>query len=352
LPRRTARPLPDIGPDTGPDTGPDAPEPFGDLAARLRAGEIAALARAITLIESTRPDHRERADGLLEHLLAAPAPATLRIGISGAPGVGKSTLIERLGLYAIGRGHKVAVLAIDPSSKRSGGAILGDKTRMPDLARHERAFIRPSASGGLLGGVARRTAEAVIAVEAAGFDLVIVETVGVGQSETAVADLVDLFCLVLQPAGGDELQGIKKGVVELADLLLVNKADGELTAAATRAAADYHAALQLLRPANPRWHPPVLQCSALEGTGLDALWQTIERFRALMTESGALTARRSAQARGRMWAEIGDTLLDRVRADRGVAALLPSLEEVVAAGRLAPGTAARRVLDRLFGGPT
>jgi LAO/AO transport system kinase len=341
LPRRTARPVS--------DTGPDAREPVEDLAARLRGGEIAALARAITLIESTRPDHRGRADALLERLLAAPAPIALRIGISGAPGVGKSTLIERLGLYAIARGHRVAVLAIDPSSKRSGGAILGDKTRMPELARHPQAFIRPSASGGLLGGVARRTADAVVAVEAAGFDLVIVETVGVGQSETAVADLVDLFCLMLQPAGGDELQGIKKGVVELADLLLVNKADGELVAAASRAAADYQAALQLLRPANPRWRPPVLQCSALEGTGLDGLWQTIERFRALTTASGDLAARRSAQARGRMWAEIGDSLLDRVRADRAAAALLPGLEAEVAAGRLAPGTAARRVLDQLFG---
>jgi len=335
LPRRTASPA--------------ASASSEDLVAPLRAGDIAALARAITLLESTRADHRRRADALLEHLLAAPPPATLRLGISGAPGVGKSTLIERLGLFAIARGHKVAVLAIDPSSKRTGGSILGDKTRMPELARHDRAFIRPSASGGLLGGVARRTADAVTAVEAAGFDLVIVETVGVGQSETAVADLVDLFCLVLQPGGGDELQGIKKGVVELADLLLVNKADGELAAAATRAAADYQAALQLLRPANPRWRPPVLQCSALEGTGLDGLWQTIERFRATMTESGDLTTRRSAQARARMWDEIGDALLDRARHDPGVAALLPGLEIEVAGGRLAPGTAARRVLDRLFG---
>jgi LAO/AO transport system kinase len=339
LPRRTARP------------DPAAPDALDDLAARLRAGDIAALARAITVLESTRPDHRDRADALLAELLAAAAPIGLRLGISGAPGVGKSTLIERLGLHAIAHGHKVAVLAIDPSSKRSGGAILGDKTRMPELARHPRAFIRPSASGGLLGGVARRTAEAVIAVEAAGFDLVIVETVGVGQSETAVADLVDLFCLVLQPAGGDELQGIKKGVVELADLLLVNKADGELKAAATRAAADYQAALQLLRPANPRWRPPVLQCSALEGTGIEALWLTIARFRAEMTASGDLAARRSAQARGRMWAEIGDALLERARADARVAALLPGLETEVAAGRLAPGSAARQVLDMLFDGP-
>src|SRR5579862_2425518 len=214
------------------DAGLDA------LAASVRAGDIAALARAITLIESTRADHRARADALLERLLAhaGDAPvASLRLGISGAPGVGKSTLIERLGLHAIDLGHRVAVLAIDPSSRRSGGSILGDKTRMPELARHPRAFIRPSASGGVLGGVARRTAEAVIAVEAAGFDAVIVETVGVGQSETAVADMVDLFCLMLQPGGGDELQGIKKGVVELADLLVINKADGELKPAAVRA---------------------------------------------------------------------------------------------------------------------
>jgi len=335
--RRTARP------------DPATLEPIDRFVARLRTGDIGALARAITLLESTRADHRGRADALLAELLAAAPSGGLRLGISGAPGVGKSTLIERLGLHAIGQGHQVAVLAIDPSSKRSGGAILGDKTRMPELARHPRAFIRPSASGGLLGGVARRTAEAVIAVEAAGFDLVIVETVGVGQSETAVADLVDLFCLVLQPAGGDELQGIKKGVVELADLLLVNKADGELKAAATRAAADYQAALALLRPANPRWRPPVLQCSALEGTGIDGLWQTIVRFRTEMTASGDLAARRSTQARGRMWAEIGDALLERARADGRVAALLPGLEAEVAAGRLAPGSAARRVLEALFG---
>lgn len=326
-----------------------ASEPTDDLATRLRAGDIAALARAITVVESTRADHRGQADALLADLLAKPPATSLRLGISGAPGVGKSTLIERLGLYAIAQGHKVAVLAIDPSSKRTGGAILGDKTRMPELARHPKAFIRPSASGGLLGGVARRTAEAVIAVEAAGFDLVIVETVGVGQSETAVADLTDLFCLMLQPAGGDELQGIKKGAVELADLLLVNKADGELIAAASRAAADYQAALQLLRPTNPRWRPPVLQCSALQGTGIDTLWQTIERYRAEMTASGDLATRRSAQARARLWAEIGDTLLERARADDRVAALLPSLEADVAAGRLAPGSAARRVLDALFG---
>ena len=322
-----------------------------DRATRLLAGDRAALARAITLVESTREDHRREAEALIERVLPA-SGKSIRLGISGSPGVGKSTFIEAFGQKIIAADHKVAVLAVDPSSRRTGGSILGDKTRMQELSRAPEAFIRPSPTSGTLGGVARRTREAIVLCEAAGFDIVLVETVGVGQSETAVADMVDLFCLLLSPAAGDELQGIKKGVVELADLLLVNKADGELTAAATRAAADYHAALQLLRPANPRWHPPVLQCSALEGTGLDALWQTIERFRALMTESGALTARRSAQARGRMWAEIGDTLLDRVRADRGVAALLPSLEEVVAAGRLAPGTAARRVLDRLFGGPT
>jgi LAO/AO transport system kinase len=337
LPRRTARSAP--RPDDALET----------LAGGVRAGDIAALARAITLIESTRADHRARADALLERLLgASAAPASLRIGISGAPGVGKSTLIERLGLHVIGAGHRVAVLAIDPSSKRSGGAILGDKTRMPELARHPRAFIRPSPSGGVLGGVARRTAEAVIAVEAAGFDVVIVETVGVGQSETAVADMVDLFCLMLQPGGGDELQGLKKGVVELADLLVINKADGDLQAAATRAAADYHAALGLLRPANPRWQPAVLQCSATEGTGIAELCQTMARYRDVMGASGDLAARRRAQTRARLWAEVGDALLARARAERAVAALIPGLEAEVAAGRLTPGTAARRLLDRLF----
>ena len=348
LPRRTSRTAAHRAAPAA--AGADAK--LDTLVAAVRNGDIAALARAITLIESTRSDHRDRADALLERLLAhaGGAPmASLRLGISGAPGVGKSTLIERLGLHVIGLGHRVAVLAIDPSSRRSGGSILGDKTRMPELARHPRAFIRPSASGGVLGGVGRRTAEAVIAVEAAGFDAVIVETVGVGQSETAVADMVDLFCLMLQPGGGDELQGIKKGVVELADLLVINKADGELKQAAVRAAADYHAALQLLRPANPRWQPPVLQCSALEGTGIAELWQTAQRYRDIMAASGDLVARRSAQARARLWAEVGDALLERARGEPAVAVLVPGLEAEVAAGRMTPGTAARRLLDRLFG---
>ncbi len=227
-----------------------------DLAESVIAGDRRALARAITLIESTRADHRAEAAALLDKLLPA-AGKSIRLGISGAPGVGKSTFIEAFGLHVIGQGHRVAVLAVDPSSKIGGGSILGDKTRMTDLATEERAFIRPSPAGGTLGGVARRTRESITAVEGAGFDVVVVETVGVGQSETAVADMVDMFVLMLQPGGGDDLQGMKRGIVELADLILVNKSDGELAAAAGRTAADYRHALHLLRAPTPGWTPVV-----------------------------------------------------------------------------------------------
>ncbi|MBT5373864.1 MAG: methylmalonyl Co-A mutase-associated GTPase MeaB, partial [Rhodospirillaceae bacterium] len=230
------------------------------LAGSVLKGDRRALARAITLIESTRPDHRRQSEILMGHLLPH-AGKSVRIGISGVPGVGKSTFIETFGLHVIGQGHKVAVLAVDPSSKRSGGSILGDKTRMTGLSQSKDAFIRPSPSGGALGGVAARTREALLACEAAGFDVVFVETVGVGQSETAVADMVDTFLLLLLPSGGDELQGIKKGIMEIADLLAVNKADGDLIKAAGRTASDYGNAVRLIRPAYAEWQPRVQTCS-------------------------------------------------------------------------------------------
>lgn len=324
-----------------------APLEVQKLAAALRAGDRRALARAITLVESTRADHRAQA----EELLAAILPATgksMRLGISGAPGVGKSTFIEAFGLAVIGAGHRVAVLAVDPSSKRGGGSILGDKTRMAELARREAAFIRPSPAGRTLGGVARRTREAILVAEAAGFDVVIVETVGVGQSETAVADMVDLFLLLLAPGGGDDLQGIKKGIVELADLLVVNKADGDLKPAAQRAVADYRHALRLLRPASTE-APDVVAVSALEGHGIEALWRSVERRIAALAASGAIERRRAEQARAHLWSEIGEGLMELFRADAKVAARLARLEAQVAAGEATPTAAAQSALKAFRG---
>ena len=312
------------------------------LAAGVRAGERRALARAITLVESTKAGDRADAERLLAALLPHAGGAT-RLGISGAPGVGKSTFIEAFGLHLIAAGRRVAVLAVDPSSPVSGGSILGDKTRMEELARDEGAFIRPSPSGGTLGGVARRTREAVLVCEAAGFDVVIVETVGVGQSETAIADMVDLFLLLLPPAGGDELQGIKKGIVELADLLVVNKSDGELVGAAGRTAAEYRAAIHLLRPALADWTPPVLQVSALERRGLDAVRAAIVRFREVLGPE-RLARRRAQQAHRWMWREIEETLRDDLARHPAVAARLPALEADVAAGNVTAGAAARALL--------
>ncbi|MBI3708912.1 MAG: methylmalonyl Co-A mutase-associated GTPase MeaB [Proteobacteria bacterium] len=312
------------------------------LAAGLRAGDRRALARAITLVESARADHRQDAESLLQHLLPLTGRA-IRIGISGAPGVGKSTFIEAFGLHLIDAGHRVAVLAVDPSSPVSGGSILGDKTRMPDLARADAAFIRPSPTGGTLGGVARRTREAGLVCEAAGFDIVIVETVGVGQSETAVADMVDLFLLLLPPAGGDELQGLKKGIVELADLIIVNKADGDLAGAASRAAADYRTAVHLLRKTTPGWTPPVLQVSALERRGLEAAWQAIQRFRQMLGERG-LAAKRARQARAWMWREIEEGLRAELAAHKPTASRLKDMENKVIQGVITPTLAARQIL--------
>ena len=318
------------------------------LIAALRQGDRRALARAITLIESTRPDHREAAERLVDSLLRQTG-AAVRIGISGPPGAGKSTFIERFGLEGIGLGRRIAVLAVDPSSKRGGGAILGDKTRMTELARSPAAFIRPSSAGDRAGGVARHTREAILLCEAAGFDTVLVETVGVGQAETAVAEIVDMFVLILPPAAGDELQGIKRGVVELADFVLVNKADGELAAAAHRSTADYASALRLLRPPLPEWAVPVRAISALEGIGIPEVWDEVARFRAALERSGAWSRRRAGQARAALWSEVGDSLLERFRAAPAVSARLAALEQEVMAGTRTPAAAARTLLAAFLG---
>ncbi|HEX3864443.1 MAG TPA: methylmalonyl Co-A mutase-associated GTPase MeaB [Stellaceae bacterium] len=320
-----------------------------DLANALRRGERRALARAVTLVESTRPDHREVAEALIEAILPATGGAT-RIGISGPPGAGKSTLIERFGLDGIARGHRIAVLAVDPGSKRGGGAILGDKTRMEQLGRAPGAFIRPSSAGAETGGVARRTREGILVCEAAGFDIVLVETVGAGQAETTVADMVDMFLLVLPPAAGDELQGIKRGIIELADLVLINKADGELRDHAERAAAEYANALRLVRPGFPEWQVVVRAVSALTGEGIDALWDDVARFRAALKASGAWGRRRAEHARAALWAEIGDGLVEHFRAAPAVAGRLAAIEDDVTHGVRTPAAAARLLLAGFLAG--
>ena len=316
-----------------------------------------ALAKTITLLESTRPDHRLQADELLNALLPHTG-RSFRLGISGVPGVGKSTFIEALGLFLIERGHRVAVLAVDPSSSVSGGSILGDKTRMERLSVDTRAFIRPSPAAGNLGGVTEKTREALLVCEAAGFDVVIVETVGVGQSETAVAGMTDMFCLLQLPNAGDDLQAIKKGVMELADLVVINKADLD-AAAATRAQAQITSALRLLglhgrddhaHHGDTLWHPQVLQLSALHGQGLEAFWAAVSHFRELQTASGRLSARRHVQDQAWMWERIEAGLRQRFREHPAVRGALPQAAEDVRAGRVAPSVAARQLLD-LFGAP-
>jgi LAO/AO transport system kinase len=319
------------------------------LAQRVLAGDRPALSRAITLIESRRPDHQEQAEQLLERLLPASGQA-VRLGISGTPGAGKSTFIEAFGALVIGAGRRIAVLAVDPSSRRSGGSILGDKTRMQRLAQAPQAFIRPSPAGATQGGVARRTREVALACEAAGFDLVMIETVGVGQAETAVADMVDCFLVLLAPGAGDQLQGIKRGIVELADLVVINKADGELLAAARRAEADYRAALHLLRPLTPGWTPEVLACSALEASGIDQVWQAVLRHRQALEAAGELAAKRSRQIRSWLWSEIEAGLIEALRADPETGQLLAELEGAVGAGRLLPSHAARQLIARFWRG--
>ncbi|MBN2623437.1 MAG: methylmalonyl Co-A mutase-associated GTPase MeaB [Acidimicrobiales bacterium] len=314
-----------------------------ELARRLIDGDRRTLARSITLVESTRADRRAEAAALLDAVLPATG-GSVRVGISGTPGAGKSTFVDELGSRLTATGHRVAVLAVDPSSRRSGGSIMGDKTRMERLARDPAAFIRPSPSGGTLGGVARRTREAAFLCEAAGFDVVLIETVGVGQSETVVADMVDCFVLLAAPGGGDELQGIKRGIMELADVIVVNKADGDLLPAAQRAVADHRHAAHLMRPKHPGWTVPVLAVSALEGTGIDEVWTEVERFEAHLRDGGGLDRLRSEQAVAWMWAEMQERLLDAFRRDERVAKRLADAEAAVRAGRLSPTTAAHELL--------
>ncbi len=318
------------------------------LAQDVLSGDRRALARAITLIESGRDDHRIEAETLIALLLPHTGRA-LRLGISGTPGAGKSTFIEALGAHAIESGMKIAVLAVDPSSQRSGGSILGDKTRMPELSASMDAFVRPSPAGATLGGVARKSREAAIACEAAGFGVIVLETVGVGQSETAVADMVDCFLLLLAPGAGDELQGIKRGIVELADLVVVNKADGDLLAEAGRVRADYQAALQLLRPLSSAWTPEVLACSALKGDGIADVWQAILRQRAALDPSGELDAKRRQQRQSWLWSEIQAVMIDRLRRDPKTRNHMQELERWVADGDLLPPAAARLLIDKITG---
>ena len=306
------------------------------------------LGRAVTLVESTKPDDRESATELLQRLLPHTGGAR-RVGITGVPGVGKSTFIDALGTYLTSQDHRVAVLAVDPSSSVSGGSILGDKTRMPNLAIDNSAYIRPSPSSGSLGGVTRTTRETMTVVEAAGFDVVLVETVGVGQSETAVADMVDFFLVMMLPGAGDELQGIKKGVLELADALVVNKADGGNEIAAQRAVRDYRAALAMTAPDNPNWVPPVLAVSAIEGTGLDQVWDQIQVYFQVLADSGELAGQRADQQVRWMWAMVEDRFRDRLRASPEVADLAAQLEQQVAGGQTAPAAAADQILAAFDG---
>jgi LAO/AO transport system kinase len=308
----------------------------------VRAGDRATLARAITLLESTRADHRTLARQLVQDLLPLTGKAT-RVGITGAPGVGKSTTIDALGTFLTQHGHKVAVLAIDPSSVRSGGSILGDKTRMPRLANDPNAFIRPSPAAGTLGGVAANTRECLLVCEAAGFDVVLVETVGIGQSETAVADMTDFFLALMLPGAGDELQGIKKGVIELADMIAVNKADGDNIARANTAAAEYRAALHILTPRTLLWQPPVMTYSALTGNRIDQLWNTIVSHREKLGAAGEIAARRQQQQVKWMWAIFDERLRQHIETDRRLRARIPEIEQAVAAGKLSPALAAEEI---------
>jgi LAO/AO transport system kinase len=313
------------------------------LADAIRSGDRTALPRAITLLESTRADHREQAQQLLLELLPEAGKAH-RVGITGVPGVGKSTTIESLGMQLIDRGHRVAVLAVDPSSTRTGGSILGDKTRMARLAVHPDAYIRPSPTSGTLGGVAKATRETVVLLEAAGFDVIVIETVGVGQSEVAVANMVDTFVLLTLARSGDQLQGIKKGVLELADIVVVNKADGDHLPEARKAARELSSAIRLIYPRETLWRPPVLTMSAAEGTGLAELWETVERHRDVLTEAGEFDARRRAQQVDWTWQMVRDTVLDRVLSSPEVRKIRADLERQVKAGELTPALAAQQIL--------
>jgi LAO/AO transport system kinase len=312
----------------------------------IRAGERAMLARAITLVESKRLDHQKSARALVQSLLPHTGAAR-RVGITGAPGVGKSTTIDALGSHLTARGHKVAVLAVDPSSARTGGSILGDKTRMAQLSADPRAFIRPSPAAGTLGGVAAKTRETMLICEAAGYDVILVETVGTGQSETAVADMTDFFLALMLPGAGDELQGLKKGLVELADMIAINKADGDNLKRANVAAAEYRAALHILTPRVAAWHPPVVTYSALTGAGLAALWEHIVDHERRLSATGAFAARRREQQVKWMWALLEDRLRSRLAADPKLKAKLPQLERAVADGTLSPALAVDDIVGTL-----
>jgi LAO/AO transport system kinase len=314
------------------------------LAAAVRHGDRAALPQAITLVESTRPDHQKQAQQLLL-ALTPEAGGAHRVGISGLPGVGKSTAIEALGMSLIQQGHRVAVLAVDPSSTRTGGSILGDKTRMAGLAVHPNAYIRPSPTSGTLGGVAKATRETIVLLEAAGFDVILVETVGVGQSEVAVANMVDTFVFLTLARTGDQLQGIKKGVLELADIVVVNKADGEYVTEARAAARELSAVIRLLYPHETIWRPPVLTMSGIEGTGVAELWDTVERHRQVVTDAGEFEARRRAQQVDWTQQLVRDAVLDRVLSNPSVRQVRARVERQVLAGELTPALAAQQILS-------
>jgi GTPase len=324
----------------------NAPLDIKVLTKELRGGSRTALARAITLIESRRSDHQAAARDMVQALLPDTGKA-IRVGITGSPGVGKSTTIDVLGMFLIERGHKVAVLAVDPSSARTGGSILGDKTRMARLAASDNAYIRPSPASGTLGGVAAKTREAMLLCEATGFDVVLVETVGIGQSETAVCDMTDFFLALMLPGAGDELQGIKKGLVELADMIAINKADGDNLKRAQHAAADYRSALHILTPRSEHWHPPVVTYSALTGDGIAKLWLKILDHRTAMNASGDFAARRRDQQVKWMWSMLEQRMLARLRADASTRAKVKKIEADVADGRLTPAVAAEQMLELL-----
>ena len=311
---------------------------------QILQGKRRAIAKAITLLESTRPESFEQGQELLESLLPHAGQA-LRIGITGVPGVGKSTFIEAFGLFLIEHGHRVAVLAVDPSSQLTGGSIMGDKTRMNELAQHPDAFIRPSPSSGILGGVSRKTRETMLICEAAGFDVVIVETVGVGQSETLVDSMVDLFLLLMLPNAGDELQGIKKGVLELADLVVINKSDGEQETLAKAAQSEYWKALHLLPSTKTSWTPQILRCSSLEKRGMDKIWDSVKSFRKELQNSGEWKKQRQTQTGKWMWSLVEEGLLTNFRNDPNIRKQIPELEKAVNSGKMLPTTAARKMLD-------
>ncbi|KAJ3082888.1 hypothetical protein HK102_001400 [Quaeritorhiza haematococci] len=338
----------------------------------LTGGKRAALARAITLVESSRDDHKQLSQDLLAIILGKSKttghghfvgvgdpvhtrgdrfPTSFRIGLSGAPGVGKSSFIETFGMYLIDQGHRVAVLAVDPSSTRTGGSILGDKTRMIELSRAEHAFVRPSPSSGTLGGVARNTNEAILLCEAAGYDVILIETVGVGQSETMVADMVDMFTLLVAPGAGDELQGIKKGIVELSDLIIVNKADGDLMAQARAAQMEYTSALKFLQSQESGWKPKVLPVSAREKSGIDKAWDTMKEYYWLMRDSHDLEIKRGEQQKKWMWHRITDELITRLKRDHDVRSMIRKLEQSVFEGHITSGQAADRILEAFLHHP-